>query len=334
MARSLESEAVLAPAPAEEDAVSLSPRFPWQVRTLELLLLLYAVYSSGALAIWVFAITGGSFSAGWDTGEAWLFFLAQNGGPVGILLYIILVHRPQLLSRPNKKFRWLFEMALVLWTAFATASLHSIMLLFQGFTIADFPSGTSWGGHLQGVAIQANSLAVLAYVLYCNSEGFAYLGLHWSPRDLAATFPLFAVLAVVSSVFRPLTFWSAEVVAGHELILPDISPNLVGPRIYLITVLGLVLNGFFEELIVRAYLMKALRNFTNSTLLPICASVAVQISYHFYQGAPLALSYIGLFSVLAVYYSRTGRILPVILSHILVDLFSLLSYANRLHSGL
>jgi Type II CAAX prenyl endopeptidase Rce1-like len=43
-------------------------------------------------------------------------------------------------------------------------------------------------------------------------------------------------------------------------------------------------NPFYEELIVRAYLMTELLDFTASPLLAIFASVAVQFSCHLYYG--------------------------------------------------
>jgi membrane protease YdiL (CAAX protease family) len=92
-------------------------------------------------------------------------------------------------------------------------------------------------------------------------------------------------------------------------------------------VLVQVVNGFFEELIVRGYLMTEVRRLSGSSLFAILCSVAVQVSYHLYQGGPMALSYVGGFMVLAGYYAKTNRILPPILAHIALDLNSLVMYA-------
>jgi len=53
-------------------------------------------------------------------------------------------------------------------------------------------------------------------------------------------------------------------------------------------------------------------------------SVGVQVSYHFYQGWIMALGYIPLFAVFAVYYKKTGRAWPLILAHMVFDLIAVL----------
>ena len=56
--------------------------------------------------------------------------------------------------------------------------------------------------------------------------------------------------------------------------------------------------------------MTEVRRFTGSMPFAIFCSVAVQVSYHFYQGGPPALAHAGGFMVLACYYAKTNRILP------------------------
>ncbi len=58
-------------------------------------------------------------------------------------------------------------------------------------------------------------------------------------------------------------------------------------------------------------------------------SVALQTSYHLYQGLAHAISLAGFFLVLSIYYSRCGRIFPVILAHLYFDVFVLLRSAHR-----
>jgi len=45
-----------------------------------------------------------------------------------------------------------------------------------------------------------------------------------------------------------------------------------------------LLNPFFEELIVRAYLMTEIMDLTGSAMLAIATSVLLQASYHLYYG--------------------------------------------------
>ena len=95
------------------------------------------------------------------------------------------------------------------------------------------------------------------------------------------------------------------------------------------TVLFGLLNPFFEELIVRGYLMTQLRQLGNNLVIVIATSVLLQISYHFYQGAWAALSHIGEFLVLSIYFAMTKRIVAPILVHLLFDMLPTLYYLIR-----
>jgi membrane protease YdiL (CAAX protease family) len=87
-----------------------------------------------------------------------------------------------------------------------------------------------------------------------------------------------------------------------------------------------VMNPFFEELIVRAYLMTEIQALTKSRTLAIFLSTVVQTTYHLYYGWVRALSMMFLFLVYSLYYSRKQRILPVIVSHGILDLVGLVRY--------
>ncbi len=86
------------------------------------------------------------------------------------------------------------------------------------------------------------------------------------------------------------------------------------------------LNPFFEEIIVRAYLMTEVRQLTGSGAKAVMVSTALQMSYHFYQGVPMALSDGAAFLVFSLYYSKTRRITPVILAHLYMDVLGTLIF--------
>jgi membrane protease YdiL (CAAX protease family) len=90
-----------------------------------------------------------------------------------------------------------------------------------------------------------------------------------------------------------------------------------------------LLNPFFEELIVRAYTMSELRFLGGATAVPILVSVALQTSYHLYQGLQNVPSLAVFFLVLSIYYYKYGRIFPVILAHLYVDVYALLRSAHH-----
>jgi membrane protease YdiL (CAAX protease family) len=85
-----------------------------------------------------------------------------------------------------------------------------------------------------------------------------------------------------------------------------------------------LLNPFFEELVVRAYLMTEVIELTGSSTLAIALSVGVQFSYHLYYGWVGAISLSFLFLVFALYYVRSRLALPVIVAHGFFDVYALI----------
>ncbi|MGA2301686.1 MAG: CPBP family intramembrane glutamic endopeptidase [Candidatus Acidiferrum sp.] len=86
----------------------------------------------------------------------------------------------------------------------------------------------------------------------------------------------------------------------------------------------LLLSPFFEELIVRAYLMTEVIELTGSSTLAVALSVVVQFSYHLYYGwaGAISLSFFNL--ALALYYARSRCALPVIVAHGFLDFYALI----------
>jgi membrane protease YdiL (CAAX protease family) len=85
-----------------------------------------------------------------------------------------------------------------------------------------------------------------------------------------------------------------------------------------------LLNPFFEELIVRAYVMAEVFDLTGSLALAVILSVVVQVSYHLYYGWVGAIALSFQFALFALYYAHSRRILPVIVAHGFFDIYALL----------
>lgn len=84
-----------------------------------------------------------------------------------------------------------------------------------------------------------------------------------------------------------------------------------------------LLNPFFEELVVRAYLMTEVKDLSGSWILSAALSVAIQTSYHLYYGWEGALALSFQFLALSIYYARTRRITPIIIAHGFFDIYGL-----------
>src|SRR6266705_4901806 len=104
---------------------------------------------------------------------------------------------------------------------------------------------------------------------------------------------------------------------------------LAGLGITVGSVTWVIINPFFEELLVRAYTMTEVLWLTQSGALAVLVSVAIQAFYHLYQGVPAALGHGATFLVFSLYYLRTRRIAPVVLAHLYLDVGALILTATR-----
>jgi membrane protease YdiL (CAAX protease family) len=173
---------------------------------------------------------------------------------------------------------------------------------------------------LHMMAVEATALAVLAYVLFRQGCSFRHIGLSANWRDI----PSSVLIALGSyAAYYGIYFgvWYAYYYLTHGHTLPQHhAPTLLtsGPwSIGLIFVV--ILNPFFEELIVRAYTISEVRALGGTAAVAVLISVALKTSYHLYQGLPMVLPIAAGFLVYSIYYSRYGRIFPVILAHCYCD---------------
>lgn len=321
-----------------------------RVRVLEWFLVLFALSQSRILYLpyYLYLIRGSvSWANSWDVFN-WIHYLLHNLTALGILGYVLLRNsrwwraavphlRGSESAMPNSEHLdtseqdsgslRITELLLVLSVAFGGAILNSFELLSGRTTFPDTPMISTLARDIHQMFFCAGVLALLSYVLNRSSRRFQDLGLRWTSRDVAVALPLVLGAGVANWLFRQITFPGAELLTGHQPQVPDFGNLVFGSSISMAAVLVQVVNGFFEELIVRGYLMTEVRRLSGSSLFAILCSVAVQVSYHLYQGGPMALSYVGGFMVLAGYYAKTNRILPPILAHIALDLNSLVMYA-------
>jgi membrane protease YdiL (CAAX protease family) len=104
---------------------------------------------------------------------------------------------------------------------------------------------------------------------------------------------------------------------------------LFGSGIFYSAILLQFLNPFFEELIVRAYLMTEIQFLTGSVTKAVIISTILQTSYHLYQGGAAAISHAATFLIFSIFYAKTNRITPVILAHLYSDVSATLWYWFR-----
>lgn len=216
-----------------------------------------------------------------------------------------------------KQIRW-FELALVLSIAFAHPLIGSLNILRYGKSAIPAQQGMTWTANF----IHAlTCLSLLVYVLSRRRMRLRDLGLRWSWRDIlrgiGLTVGAYVVYAIAYAVFSSFHRHAAGVSAG-------VGVRDVYGHMSLLTIPFLLLNPFFEELIVRAYLMSEIGALTGSWTLAVVVSTVFQASYHLYYGWMGAVTLGFQFLVLSIYYARSRRITPVIFAHEVFDLLLLL----------
>ena len=182
------------------------------------------------------------------------------------------------------------------------------------------------------ITFELVGLLCLYLVLSYQKKRFQDIGLSLAIRlsDLGHSFALFFG-ALLGSAILGLALKLLYVFLGRALRPQLDRAAIFGTALGFLPVLYVLLNPFYEELLVRAFLISEMEAIYRGTALAVLASVALQTSYHLYQGLPMALSHIPAFLLFSLYFVRTRRILPVILAHMFMDVSALAIYFHRLH---
>jgi membrane protease YdiL (CAAX protease family) len=217
----------------------------------------------------------------------------------------------------DKRLRWL-ELSLVLLVCFAEAILGSLGILKEGPSAAKHASQI---GYATGIVHQLAGLTLLGYVLGRRKIRITSLGLRWSFGDLGRGL-LVAVVAYLSYAGGHALIHLFNNTTHSQSQSMQIARTMFGHPSILAVPYSIV-NPFFEELIVRAYLMTEVRALTGSWILAAALSLAVQFSYHLYYGWEGAIGLSFVFLVYAIYYARTQKATPIVVAHGIFDILAL-----------
>lgn len=178
----------------------------------------------------------------------------------------------------SKRVRW-FEIFLVVLVAFGSPFVTSIYVFLNGPGASKNIPNMRW---LVAIIQEAAALLLLGYVLSRRRLRFKNLGLRWSMLDAGAGLLLAAVAYVVYAVgYLCLSLL-------HRVIFASTAAGYSGREFFshpgIMMIPFSLLNPFFEELIVRAYVMTEVIELTGSATLAVALSVGIQLSYHLYYG--------------------------------------------------
>ncbi|NED96126.1 CPBP family intramembrane metalloprotease [Phytoactinopolyspora alkaliphila] len=171
------------------------------------------------------------------------------------------------------------------------------------------------------------ALVPVALALYLLSSpgrsAVRRIGLDFSRpwRDLAIGAGLAAVIGIPGLGVYAL---------GRALDLNvTIAPSGLGEHWWTVPILFLAAlqNALLEEVVAVGYLMTRLRELNWGVPGAIVASSLLRGSYHLYQGAGMAVGNVAMGVVFAWLYQKTGRVMPLVIAHTILDVVSFVGYA-------
>ena len=215
------------------------------------------------------------------------------------------------------------ELALLIAVGFGGILYQTINLIVDGASPRDsrlYP----WA---YGLVHESTALALCAYLLHRQGRSFRNLGLSRSRlSDLGFALSLFLGQFLLVWMMQTLLVASGMYPTAVGTVHTSQIQTMIGTRFSLGMLGFIVINAFFEELLARAYLMSELVVLTRRVGFAVVVSSLFQGFYHLYQGWQAALQATVAFFFFSLFYARTRRILPVILAHMLWDLYTYAFY--------
>jgi membrane protease YdiL (CAAX protease family) len=219
--------------------------------------------------------------------------------------------------------RWV-DLGLVLLVGIAPLVVQAV---FQLFSAVQPFQGVSNLQFANGLVHEIVTLVLLIYVLTRQQRTLRSIGFGFQWPDLPKGLGLFvgcwlSWVSVSMTISYAHWFWTQE-----PLSQPYRDPKVIfgGGSLTLFLVYA-CLAPLFEETIVRGYLMTELIGLSWRPWAAALVSLGLQTTYHLYYGFWGALIVGAGMSVLAIYFARSRRIVPVIIAHLLWDLAAI--YGN------
>jgi membrane protease YdiL (CAAX protease family) len=221
--------------------------------------------------------------------------------------------------------RQIFELIFVPAFAFLPSLILSIGLLIKGTEHINYSDASS--SIFFTLIYECAALSLLYYVLYKRNENFTDLGLSFTWGQLQTGIILAVAVLIVTYIVEwilikslPPAFWK---------YLHPKNTDFIPLNFSLLFSAFLLINAFTEEAIVRAFIIRETISLTNNKTAAIFISVLFQASYHLYQGILPALIVPLVFLMYSIYYVKTGKLTPVIVAHIIMDIIAVLSMKHK-----
>ena len=206
------------------------------------------------------------------------------------------------LGPPSRDFNGA-EFAVVIALAFGLSIVESVS---RAFSYTGHPIEFGDADLIWTVAYELVIGAIMALVLRSRGWKWADFAVHYSRGST-----LFGILLALAI----LAVWEV-----FERLVGAVPTNASAGLPYVAVVS--IINPCFEELLVLAYVVQALRKRFGLTTAANC-SLLIRLLYHLYEG-PLGVMPIAIFGLVAtLVYVRMGRLWPVMVMHGILDFVGL-----------
>ncbi|MDN5570580.1 MAG: CPBP family intramembrane metalloprotease [Propionibacteriaceae bacterium] len=175
---------------------------------------------------------------------------------------------------------------------------------------------------LAGIGFPLVAVAVALYLLRLSGdrEPIGY-DLARPASDLGRGFIAAALIGIPGLAFY--------FVARELGINTNVSPANLAENWWTVPVLAgyAVMNGVLEEVVMLAFLLRRFAQLRWTPWVALVVSAVIRGSYHLYQGFGGFLGNIVMGLVFGYLYRRWGRVMPLVVAHIILDLVSFIGYA-------
>lgn len=218
------------------------------------------------------------------------------------------------------------ELILVVSVALVPRIFSSTYIMLTGTRLYNLEAVNAL--NLAGIISRLTSIAVLAYVLSRQGRNLAEIGFSFRWKDIPVSMMLGIAASAAYIPYSTGCSYIYHLVTGHVLDLSPKNIEFLQTEITIWSLLVMLVNPFYEELIVRAYVMSEVEALTRKRSAAVILSVGLQTSYHLYQGVFSAGSLALAFLIFSLYYIKSKRITPIILAHMYFDFHALISYSK------
>jgi membrane protease YdiL (CAAX protease family) len=216
--------------------------------------------------------------------------------------------------------RWI-DLGLVLMVAFSAPILGSAYL-------ASHPSPHEYTGSRLVLGILSEAISLMLFLVLFKRQGRQLkdigFSFHWTdlPKAIGLAVAAFMMMWIYYLTIPYVYFLiTLNTFRGYPL-------SSTFPASLWFIFPFLLLNPFFEETLVRGYLMTELIDLRKSVIFAAIISLLFQTSYHLYYGVFGAVMVGCGLSIFVIYYAKTRRLMPVILAHMIWDFTPIL---QKLH---